>query len=214
MVSNHGCCMGMRAHAAPATCMAHGAAAIVAAAALSADQQSAAVGWRRHGSKTQQLNMQPHGVVAASYRRIKTSNRLDACFRCFRSRVCSNTHGIIRKYGLMICRQCFREKAADIGFIKVRGLQWGVGLLCCQCTMLMHACMEPNHVRNDAHRCMGQPILTLTPFLPACLPHVLLVLRSTSERLQRRCVLSCNVHSSRSSTSFWGAMRCGKHMPA
>ena len=37
------------------------------------------------------------------------------------SRVCSNNHGIIRKYGLNICRQCFREKAADIGFIKVRG---------------------------------------------------------------------------------------------
>jgi hypothetical protein len=39
-----------------------------------------------------------------------------------RSRVCSNPHGLIRKYGLYICRQCFREKAADIGFIKVRCL--------------------------------------------------------------------------------------------
>ncbi len=36
-------------------------------------------------------------------------------------RVCSNNHGIIRKYGLNICRQCFREKAGDIGFIKVSG---------------------------------------------------------------------------------------------
>jgi hypothetical protein len=33
--------------------------------------------------------------------------------------VCSNGHGIIRKYGLNICRQCFREYANDIGFIKV-----------------------------------------------------------------------------------------------
>ena len=33
-------------------------------------------------------------------------------------RVCSNTHGIIRKYGLDLCRRCFREYAADIGFIK------------------------------------------------------------------------------------------------
>ena len=33
-------------------------------------------------------------------------------------RVCGNGHAIIRKYGLMICRQCFREKANDIGFIK------------------------------------------------------------------------------------------------
>jgi hypothetical protein len=35
------------------------------------------------------------------------------------SRVCTHQAGLIRKYGLNICRQCFREKAADIGFIKV-----------------------------------------------------------------------------------------------
>ena len=38
---------------------------------------------------------------------------------CFDSRVCNNTHGLIRKYGLMICRRCFREYAVDIGFKKV-----------------------------------------------------------------------------------------------
>ena len=37
--------------------------------------------------------------------------------RC--SRVCSNKWGIIRKYNLNMCRQCFREYAKDIGFIKV-----------------------------------------------------------------------------------------------
>lgn len=36
------------------------------------------------------------------------------------SRVCTHKAGLIRKYGLNICRQCFREKAADIGFTKVR----------------------------------------------------------------------------------------------
>lgn len=36
------------------------------------------------------------------------------------SRVCTHQAGLIRKYGLNICRQCFREKAADIGFVKVR----------------------------------------------------------------------------------------------
>lgn len=36
------------------------------------------------------------------------------------SRACAHQAGIIRKYGLMICRQCFREKSKDIGFIKVR----------------------------------------------------------------------------------------------
>ncbi|KAK1649898.1 hypothetical protein QYE76_067703 [Lolium multiflorum] len=34
-------------------------------------------------------------------------------------RVCVNSHGLIRKYGLMCCRQCFRSNAKDIGFIKV-----------------------------------------------------------------------------------------------
>ncbi|RLM99531.1 hypothetical protein C2845_PM06G29710 [Panicum miliaceum] len=34
-------------------------------------------------------------------------------------RVCANPHGLIRKYGLMCCRQCFRSNAKDIGFIKL-----------------------------------------------------------------------------------------------
>ncbi|KAK9957018.1 hypothetical protein ABG768_014716 [Culter alburnus] len=37
-------------------------------------------------------------------------------------RVCSNRHGLIRKYGLNMCRQCFRQYAKDIGFIKATGL--------------------------------------------------------------------------------------------
>ncbi|CDW97662.1 hypothetical protein [Sporisorium scitamineum] len=36
------------------------------------------------------------------------------------SRVCGNQGGIIRKYGLDICRQCFRERADQIGFHKYR----------------------------------------------------------------------------------------------
>ncbi|KAM1088864.1 hypothetical protein ACFX19_016919 [Malus domestica] len=34
-------------------------------------------------------------------------------------RVCGNPHGLIRKYALMCCRQCFRSNAKEIGFIKV-----------------------------------------------------------------------------------------------
>lgn len=34
--------------------------------------------------------------------------------------MCAHQAGLIRKYGLNICRQCFREKSADIGFVKVR----------------------------------------------------------------------------------------------
>ena len=35
------------------------------------------------------------------------------------SRVCGSNHGIIRKYGLQLCRRCFREYAKNIGFEKV-----------------------------------------------------------------------------------------------
>uniref|UniRef100_A0A670I4D8 Small ribosomal subunit protein uS14 n=1 Tax=Podarcis muralis TaxID=64176 RepID=A0A670I4D8_PODMU len=31
----------------------------------------------------------------------------------------SNHHGLIRKYGLNVCRQCFRHYAKDIGFIRL-----------------------------------------------------------------------------------------------
>ena len=34
-------------------------------------------------------------------------------------RVCGNQCAIIRKYHLDMCRQCFRERALDIGFVKV-----------------------------------------------------------------------------------------------
>ncbi|ERE85816.1 40S ribosomal protein S29-like protein [Cricetulus griseus] len=33
--------------------------------------------------------------------------------------VCSNRYGLIRKYGLNMCSQCFRQYAKDIGFIKL-----------------------------------------------------------------------------------------------
>lgn len=35
-------------------------------------------------------------------------------------RVCHTTRGLIRKYHLNMCRRCFRERATDIGFVKVR----------------------------------------------------------------------------------------------
>ncbi|KAL5266541.1 hypothetical protein ACHWQZ_G003795 [Mnemiopsis leidyi] len=35
-------------------------------------------------------------------------------------RVCSNHHGLIRKYGLDMCRQCFQQYAKNIGFEKLR----------------------------------------------------------------------------------------------
>lgn len=44
------------------------------------------------------------------------------CYKCGYfpcSRVCGNPHGLIRKYGIMCCRQCFKTNAKEIGFIKV-----------------------------------------------------------------------------------------------
>ena len=35
-------------------------------------------------------------------------------------RRCNNTQGMIHKYGLHMCRQCFRENAKKIGFEKNR----------------------------------------------------------------------------------------------
>ena len=34
-------------------------------------------------------------------------------------RRCHGQRGLIRKYGLDLCRRCFREKAEEIGFKKV-----------------------------------------------------------------------------------------------
>ncbi|XP_043845762.1 40S ribosomal protein S29-like [Dromiciops gliroides] len=33
--------------------------------------------------------------------------------------VCSNGHGLIPKYSLNMCRQCFRQYVKDIGYIKL-----------------------------------------------------------------------------------------------
>lgn len=50
------------------------------------------------------------------------SNLILVLLFTFGSRVCGNPHGLIRKYGLMCCRQCFCSNAKDIGFLKVNTL--------------------------------------------------------------------------------------------
>jgi small subunit ribosomal protein S14 len=42
----------------------------------------------------------------------KLYGRKKGCARCGRKR------GIVRRYGLHVCRQCFREIAFDMGFRK------------------------------------------------------------------------------------------------
>jgi len=36
-------------------------------------------------------------------------------------RNCGNARGLIRKYGLFVCRRCFREMAETLGFRKYGG---------------------------------------------------------------------------------------------
>ncbi len=36
----------------------------------------------------------------------------------YKCRRCGKTRGVIRKYGLLYCRQCFREEAVKLGFKK------------------------------------------------------------------------------------------------
>jgi small subunit ribosomal protein S14 len=35
-------------------------------------------------------------------------------------RICGRKQALIKKYGLVVCRQCFREVARDLGFEKYR----------------------------------------------------------------------------------------------
>ncbi|KAK4005203.1 hypothetical protein OUZ56_006922 [Daphnia magna] len=49
-----------------------------------------------------------------------TSNNLETwSYPIAFGRACANRHGLVRKYGLNLCRQCFREYSADIGFKKL-----------------------------------------------------------------------------------------------
>ena len=41
------------------------------------------------------------------------------CLMTFFFIIAANPSAIIRKYHLDMCRQCFRERALDIGFVKV-----------------------------------------------------------------------------------------------
>ena len=77
--------------------------------------------WRRMIACTAAMTMAVEHRAGSVIQRVQShsSRGADLCsVLCCGSRVCSNTHGIIRKYGLDLCRRCFREYAADIGFIK------------------------------------------------------------------------------------------------
>ena len=70
-----------------------------------------------------------------------------------RSRVCENQWAIIRKYNLNICRQCFREYAKDIGFVKVRAPPTRRALARTRCLR-----RDASTSRRESERKRGVPI--------------------------------------------------------
>ena len=72
----------------------------------------AGIDWRRSARR----NTKSHGQL-----------RNKELTSVFHSRVCTHKAGLVRKYGLNICRQCFREKALDIGFTKVSRIRCARG---------------------------------------------------------------------------------------
>ena len=99
------------------------------------------------------------------------------CVCALRSRVCSNNHAIVRKYGLNICRQCFREKAADIGFVKVR---WGWWHGCTSRPPPLSRLVYTPHWRKADALCV-----CVSLFLPSRSPSKLLACSERLERTQR-----------------------------
>lgn len=77
------------------------------------------------------------------------------------SRHCAHQAGLIRKYGLDLCRQCFREKAAAIGFQKVRRLAYAV------CEAGIHTLLFADPVSYDATP--PRPLSVVLHFLPVSL---------------------------------------------
>ncbi|CDQ67612.1 unnamed protein product [Oncorhynchus mykiss] len=71
-------------------------------------------------------------------------------------RVCSNRHGLIRKYGLNMCRQCFRQYANDIGFVKASICV----VLCILCKSLLTYVLYGNVSGKGipASECRGQVV--------------------------------------------------------
>ncbi|PQP93518.1 40S ribosomal protein S29 isoform X1 [Prunus yedoensis var. nudiflora] len=58
------------------------------------------------------------GLVPVRDFLVNDMSNVENLFVTLDSRVCGNPHGLIRKYALMCCRQCFRSNAKEIGFIK------------------------------------------------------------------------------------------------
>lgn len=52
-------------------------------------------------------------VIRSMFQPKKKRNTGRDLYHC---RKCGTTRGVIRKYGIMLCRKCFREEAKNLGF--------------------------------------------------------------------------------------------------
>jgi ribosomal protein S14 len=57
-------------------------------------------------------------VKVARFEKFNKSRKRKSGKNIYRCRKCGRAGGIIRKYGLLYCRQCFREEAEKLGFRK------------------------------------------------------------------------------------------------
>lgn len=61
-----------------------------------------------------QLNHKPHKLIR--FKKYNLPNERSCGQNLFKCNKCGRTGGHINKYGLHLCRHCFRENARDIGF--------------------------------------------------------------------------------------------------
>jgi ribosomal protein S14 len=57
-------------------------------------------------------------IKLARYLKFNQSKKRKFGKSIYKCRKCRRTGGVIRKYGILYCRQCFREEAEKLGFRK------------------------------------------------------------------------------------------------
>ncbi len=69
-----------------------------------------------HKKMLKQLKAKP--VILQKYLKHNAPSKRLCGFNLKKCKRCGRTGGHISKYGLELCRQCFREKALELGFKK------------------------------------------------------------------------------------------------
>ncbi len=70
-----------------------------------------------HRKAFKQLNFKP--VKKAKFIKFNQPKKRTCGIAIHKCRNCGRSRGLIRKYGVMLCRQCFREVGPKLGFKKL-----------------------------------------------------------------------------------------------